>query len=217
VTADGGKTWSLRTWAAGAFWPGNGIVGEEHFRSSGEGWFGGLALQAQTYSTLDGGVTWQAHTVPIASGLYPTPSVEDPNMDVQVFLLPQSGVVASVIGGYGTTHFFTSFDHGATWKVVVSPPNATPYTSYLYVDDLNWWAMGAGSLYKTSDSGQTWTRIDASSLLDNWIYSPHLIDATHAWARLTFVSADANTALVVSADGGVTWTPVNVPQPPASA
>jgi photosystem II stability/assembly factor-like uncharacterized protein len=211
-TADGGQTWTPRQWPASAFWPGNGILGEQHFRSDGEGWFGGLGLQAMAYSTPDGGNSWQTHAIPIAPGLFSTPPAADPNVNVDVTLLPQTGVLTVVTGAYGQQHRFTSFDHGETWKLVDSPPNATPYTSYLYVDDQHWWAMGAGSLSKTSDAGQTWTRLEASPPLETWFYSPHVIDAGHAWAQLTWIAtSSSDSALVMSSDGGVSWTPVSVP------
>jgi photosystem II stability/assembly factor-like uncharacterized protein len=119
-----------------------------------------------------------------------------------------------VTGAYGQQHSFTSFDHGATWNLVVAPPNASPYTSYVYVDDQHWWAMGSGSLFKTSDAGQSWMRVEAPVPLEGWIYSPHVIDAGHAWAELTAISVTgSDSALVISSDGGVSWAPVNVPQP----
>jgi photosystem II stability/assembly factor-like uncharacterized protein len=212
-TADGGQTWTPRSWPSGAFWPGNGIVGEQHFRPGGEGWFGGLGLQATAYSTQDGGASWQSHAIPIAPGLFPTPPAADPNVDVQVALLPQIGVLTVVTGAYGQQRSFTSFDHGATWQLVVSPPNASPYTSYVYADDQHWWAMGSG-LFKTSDAGQHWTRFEAPAPLQGWIYSPHVIDAGNAWAELTAITTSgSDSALVMSSDGGVSWAPVDVPNP----
>lgn len=210
-TLDGGQTWTARSWLDGAFWPGNGIPGEQHFRRSGEGWFGGLGLQAMAYSTPDGGTNWKSIAIPLAPGLFPTPSPDDPNFEVQVVLLPLAGVLAVVSGGFGWQRAFTSFDGGATWKLVASTPDLTPPRDFLYVDAKHWWAMGSKSVYRTSDAGQSWKRVEAPGLLEGWKYSPHVIDSGHAWAQLT--SASAESALVLSSDGGVGWTPANLPQP----
>jgi hypothetical protein len=74
--------------------------------------------------------------------------------------------------------------------------------------------MGSGSLFKTSDAGQHWTPVEIPAPLLGWIYTPHVIDAGHAWAELTAISTSASdSALVMSSDGGVSWGPVNVPNP----
>jgi hypothetical protein len=212
-TVDGGQTWTPRSWLDGSFWPGNGIPGEQHFRRNGEGWFGGLSLKAMAYSTPDGGITWRSLAIPLAPGLFPTPSPDDPNFDVNVVLLPGAGVLAVVGGPFGWERAFTSFDGGATWKLVSSPPDLTPIASFLYVDAKHWWAMGTGSVYRTSDAGQTWKRVEAPALLEGWKYSPHVIDSGHAWAELLTTTPTVQGALVLSSDGGVSWTPANVPQP----
>ncbi len=212
-TLDGGRTWTTRSWLDGAFWPGNGIPGEQHFRLNGEGWFGGLSLQAMAYSTPDGGINWKSIAIPLAPGLFPTPSPDDPNFDVQVVLLPQAGVLTIVGGGFGWQHGFTSFDGGATWKLVASTPDLTPFQHLLYVDAKHWWVIGAGGLSKTADAGQSWKRVQAPVLLDGWTYSAHVIDSGHAWAELTSSTSTAGSALVMSSDAGVSWTPANVPQP----
>jgi photosystem II stability/assembly factor-like uncharacterized protein len=213
-TADGGQTWNPRSWAPDAFWPGNGIVGEQHFRANGEGWFGGLGLKAMAYSTPDGGTSWQTHSIAIAPGLFPTPSPDDPNLLVNVDLLPDAGVLAVVGGPFGWQRGFTSFDGGATWKLVSWPPYPTLFGNFLYVDAKHWWAMRADALFKTSDAGQSWKRVQAPTLLDGWIYTAHIIDSEHAWAELTEITTSpGQSAMVMSSDGGVTWTPIDVPKP----
>ena len=213
-TADGGQTWNPRSWAPDAFWPGNGIVGEQHFRGNGEGWFGGLGLKAMAYSTPDGGTSWQTHAIAIAPGLFPTPSPDDPNFDVNLFLLPEAGVLAVVGGPFGWERAFTSFDGGATWKLISWPPDPMPFGNFLYVDAKHWWAIRADALFKTSDAGQTWKRVQAPMPLDGWIYSAHIIDSEHAWAELTEPTiAPGRSAVAMSSDGGVTWTPIDVPRP----
>lgn len=76
-------------------------------------------------------------------------------------------------------------------------------------------AMRYGTLFKTSDSGQTWKQ--AAQIMDEWDYLPGVIDARHAWARLRALPAPGNapqgTGLAITADGGLHWTCVNVPQP----
>jgi photosystem II stability/assembly factor-like uncharacterized protein len=167
------------------------------------------------YSTPDGGTSWQSHAIPIAPRLFPTPSPDDPNFDVNVDLLPDAGVLAVVGGPFGWERAFTSFDGGATWNLVSWPPDPAPFGNwkFLYVDPKHWWTLRADALFKTSDAGQSWKQVRAPLLLDGWIYTVHIIDSNHAWAELTSTTATPASALVMSSDGGVSWTPANVPQP----
>ena len=126
-------------------------------------------------------------------------------------VLPGAGVLAVVTGSFGQQRAFTSFDRGATWRLIVSLPGATTFADVLYLDGHTWWSMQSGFLYKTSDSGQSWKELQAARLQESWSYSPQVIDANDAWAQLT--DALNENALALSSDGGVSWTAVNVPPP----
>jgi len=115
----------------------------------------------------------------------------------------------------GNTVGFTSFDGGSTWRRLSPPPGETTFDDYVFQDPFHWWAMRYGTLFKSPDAGQS--RKEVAQELDEWDYLPGVIDSKHAWAHMQVVFPSTNppqgTGLAMSDDGGVHWTPVNVPRP----
>jgi photosystem II stability/assembly factor-like uncharacterized protein len=217
-TSDGGDHWialpQLPTWQ----FLGKGGFATFAFRGSSEGWIGGGTPDRPTvYSTIDGGISWQPHPLPtVVSGKGGVPDgAALPLIDTNVYMLPGAGVLAVALDPNATQVGLTSFDGGSTWRRLPPPPGETAYSDFIFVDTFHWWAMRNGTLFKSSDAGQTWKEV--AQQLDEWDYLPQVIDAKHAWAQMTVVFPSANpfqgTGLAVSADGGVHWTPVNVPKP----
>jgi photosystem II stability/assembly factor-like uncharacterized protein len=217
-TADGGDHWIALPPPPAWQFLGKGGFATFEFRSASEGWIGGGTPDRPTvYSTIDGGESWQAHPLPVvASGKGGVPDgAALPLLDTNVYLLPRAGVLAVAIDQYSAAVGLTSFDGGSTWRRLPPPPGETTYSDFIFVDTFHWWAMRNGTLFKSSDAGQTWK--EAAQQLDEWDYIPQVIDAKHAWAQMTVVFPNANplrgTGLAVSSDGGVHWTPVSVPKP----
>jgi hypothetical protein len=73
--------------------------------------------------------------------------------------------------------------------------------------------MRFGTLWKSSDAGQSWKHVGQQ--LDDFDYRPHVIDAKHAWAELRSSTGTRFpvTGLAMSSDAGLHWTYVNVPKP----
>ena len=73
--------------------------------------------------------------------------------------------------------------------------------------------MRTGDLWKSSDAGGSWKLV--SQQLDGWQYSPHVIDANHAWAEIDTSAPGALYAggLALTSDGGLHWTQVSAPTP----
>jgi hypothetical protein len=75
--------------------------------------------------------------------------------------------------------------------------------------------MHYGALFKSSDAGASWKQV--SLQIDDWDYLPQVIDAKHAWAQMVAPFPQANafngTGLAITSDGGLHWSPVNVPNP----
>ena len=195
---------------------GKGGFSELAFRGPGDGWMGGFAQQSTVYSTIDGGVAWQAHSLPVAvvgKGGFAVGSA--PLVETSVSLLPGAGVLAVVFDPNANPIGLTSFDRGSTWRRLAPPPGNTSYTDFIFQDTFHWWAMRFGTLFKSSDAGQTWKQV--SLQLDDWDYVLQAIDDKHAWAQLvaTFPrsSPPQGTGLATTADGGLHWNPVNVPIP----
>jgi hypothetical protein len=177
---------------------------------------GGFAQQSRVNSTIDGGVTWQAHDLPvIVVGKGGFAEGNAPLVETTVSLLPGAGVLAVVFDPNGTPIAFTSFDGGSTWRRLSPPPGNTTYSDFIYQDTFHWWAMRFGTLFKSPDAGQTWKQV--SLQLDDWDYVLQVIDAKHAWAQLvpTFPRSTPTqgSGLSTTADGGLHWNPVNVPTP----
>ncbi len=213
-TSDGGDQWTVLPQPPTWFYAGKGGSTAFGFRRPTDGWMGGAVPGRPTvYSTVDGGVTWLPHVLPVdtsssftAGGLL---------AESQVVLLPGAGVLATTIDRSGNSVGLTSFDSGSTWHRLPPPPGETNYGSFIFQDALHWWALRYGTLFKSSDAGQSWK--EAAQQLDEWDYMPQIVDARHAWAQMVAVFPSANrphgTGLAVTADGGVHWDPVRVPQP----
>ncbi len=215
-TADGGDTWAVLPQVPTFPFPGKGgsFSTSLAFRSPIEGWLGGGGAPGGrvVYSSIDGGVTWQPHTLPVPAGVFK----RDPFApDTSVYLIPGAGVIAVTTDPAGNLAGFTSFDGGSTWRRLSPPPGETTFGDYVFQDTFNWWAMRFGTLFKSSDAGQSWKEV--AQELDEWDYLPGIIDLKHAWAQMQVIFPSTNppqgSALAMSSDGGVRWTPVNVPQP----
>lgn len=215
-TADGGDNWSVLP--QGPSFPiggkGGAFSANFAFRSPIEGWLGGGGAPGSrvVYSSIDGGVTWQPHPLPVPAGVFKS----DPFApDTSVYLIPGAGVMAATTDGQGNSVGFTSFDGGSTWRRLSPPPGETTFGDYVFQDTFHWWAMRYGTLFKSPDAGQSWTEV--AQEMDEWDYLPGIIDAKHAWAQMQVVFPSTNppqgSALAMSSDGGVHWTPVNVPRP----
>lgn len=175
---------------------------------------GGRRDKPAVYSTSDGGLTWQAHVLP-SSALQPGQGGKPLQTGTSIMVVPGGGVLAMATDEVGYPVAYSSFDGGTTWRRLVPAPGETRYADLVFVDARNWWAMRFGTLFKTSDAGQTWKQV--AQMMDEWDYVPGVIDARHAWAQLRALPAPGNapqgTGLAMTADGGLHWTFVNVPQP----
>ena len=118
---------------------------------------------------------------------------------------------------------FTSFDGGSTWNYVARPPSDYQDIGYQgigYQDATHWWAATAsGTLFKSSDAGQTWKQV--SSHLTAGVYTFHFVDSQHAWAQVDtpFVRSERPnvvrgvvSTLLSTSDAGLHWAKVATPQ-----
>jgi photosystem II stability/assembly factor-like uncharacterized protein len=183
------------------------------FRTTSEGWAGAQGTaQPKAYTSGDGGHSWNARQLPMPPG-----HIGVDNYSTNVLFLPSGGVAATIsyggvsavgpdtqIASYGVT----SFDGGASWTYTNLPPG-TPvgtYPSYGYQDSLHWWAVEGNVLYKSSDAGQSWTRI--ADAIPSGLNFLRVFDARTAWARPDPL---LSSGLTLTSDGGLHWTPANVP------
>jgi photosystem II stability/assembly factor-like uncharacterized protein len=201
VSRDAGSSWQPRPAPPAD-------ASQLRLRRPTEAWMTGFdSGPPHVYSSGDIGESWQRHDLPSPPG-----GSWDPGSYFQptVELLPQAGVVASVVPQGGAPPFIaTSFDGGVTWRQVLLPGGAVAYE-----DSFHWWAMGDRSLYKSSDAGQTWTEVTRA--LPDWMYRPQLyiLDSKHAWVSVSVpasLSSPGGSGLAFTDDGGLHWTRAQVP------
>jgi photosystem II stability/assembly factor-like uncharacterized protein len=221
TTEDGGDTWRrLPDLPRGAV--------EPVFRGP-EAWLSVYASQPgkfYVYASVDRGLAWSPVELALPAGIQPATAAPQ-FFNAQVNLMPGAGVAVSVLFGAecgkGSACArpdqaqFVSFDRGGTWARVSALPGAFSFHDIAYQDVTHWWALGAGSLFKTSDAGQTWQQVNSMAPSGQSVL--HVVDAQHAWAQLTtFVQTNDGvihlSAVVVTNDGGLSWSRVPQPQLP---
>ena len=198
MTTDGGDSWSLL--------PDPPIdLSSVAFRTSSVGWAGGAgAGMPYIYATADTGRTWVKQALPTP------PNWGAAEFSAFVELVPKLGAVG-IVGFQTSSYETTSFDLGHTWTLVF-PPVTLPegeFPNIAYLSSTQWWAVAGSVLYKTSSGGQRWARITAA--LPPNLFLLKVLDAQHAWAQYNNL---AGTGLTYTSDGGVHWTPTNVPRSP---
>lgn len=209
ATYDGGVTWT----AVPAPLPPSttvdaaGSAAELAFRSDGEGWMGASLESPQVYLTMDGGLSWRA--IPL-----PTPEAGFAIYTTVVRLLPGGAVLAIVGSPGGFLGGYVSGNRGASWGRVEPLPQPEWLADASFLDSANWWVSRYGFLYKTSNSGQNWTRVPVRSLPSGWNIGPiHVIDAKHGWWTMVETTDSRDSALMMTSDGGSSWRAVAMPTP----
>ena len=177
------------------------------FRGPSEGWIGGRGDPLpHVYSSSNGGRSWNRHDLPIPRyGLAP-------GAIASVRLLPETGLVASFDEGNGPDYPITSFDGGASWSFVATPPTyGVTFRGFVsFQDAYNWWDTDGSTLFKSSDSGQTWS---LSTQVLAGLFFCQFLDSKHAWGLFRGAAGASSQGLASTADAGRHWTQVSVPDP----
>jgi photosystem II stability/assembly factor-like uncharacterized protein len=173
------------------------------FRGAVEGWAGARGPGSPgIYTSQDAGDTWKKHELPTPPGYLP-----DNLYSTYLQLLPAVGAAVTI--SYNTANYkLTSFDKGGSWAYTTPPMPAPTGTdlSYGYQDSSHWWAVGGGVLYKSSDGGQSWTRI--TDTMPAGLNLLQILDSRNAWAQF---NDPTGVGLTDTSDGGLHWTSANVP------
>lgn len=220
TTADGGETWlRLPDAPQDSYGP--------VFRGT-EAWLGAYATplgRVHVYTSFDGGVDWSSVEIPVPPAFQPKSSGPQ-FFTAQVRLLLGAGVVVLLSVGSECQRAtpcvrpdeiqFVSFDHGGTWMGVPPPPGEFGFGDIAYEDSVHWWAIGQGLVFKSSNAGYTWQQI-APIAPAAGRFALHVIDSQHAWAQNSMFMTQGGggfqvSAVVVTNDGGLSWTRVIPPK-----
>lgn len=215
ATVDGGRSWR-RAYPSTALRPAVDVA----FVSPNVGFGLGVVGDGRAIlRTNDGGRTWRS------IGRLPADPVEPQGEPILAFVDADHGWVAIVDGLLATR------DGGRTWhRVPKAPPGGVAFA-----DALHGCAGRYDTVAQTTDGGTSWAPVRATdglvacaaSLLEPaWALgaqgiSPNnsslslgaIVDATHAWA-MGLLDATPTRGLVVTSDGGGTWTAYRWSSPP---
>jgi photosystem II stability/assembly factor-like uncharacterized protein len=195
-TSDGGQNWvQLNS-------PGLSVVQQLAFPDAQHGWVlattntAGNNTTCAVMATADGGQTWtQQWTGEIQQGGRPN----------QIQFLDTSNGFALI----GNT-FIATMDGGADW---VKRPIAQGMSSFSFSNHLVGWAVGANSIWHTTDGGVTWhsqwtipDKIKSEFPGDGSVVT--FVSPNAGWALIQGESAMQQTSKMVlhTDDGGSNWT-----------
>ncbi len=220
-TTDGGRSWSKLATAPVKYGDGNMFIA---FSDAQHGWFedrsaGMGQLPGELLATKDGGLTWtrvaQSGSVNAApgtpgvlpSGVLPFGGSLTAQSDGTLWL---TGAQRATGGGPGYLWLFKSTDGGKSWSQMslpvpagheedatnVSDPTFIGKTGLLSV--IYTGQQSASALYRSSDSGQTWS-LQGTLNMGGW---PVFANPLNGWQT-------DGQHLYRTTDGGRTWSTVN--------
>jgi photosystem II stability/assembly factor-like uncharacterized protein len=170
---------------------------------------------APIYASTDAGVTWTQTTAPGDNWSAVAASADGTKL--VAVSAPQWGL--NIDGYVGGGFIYSSLDAGATWKQTSAPTNAWSSVAssadgarLVAVSAPRWnWKLqsyvGEGVIYRSVDSGATWTRITAPS--NHWTSVACSADGAK-WVA-TAGGHDTLGLIYASTNTGVTWTATTAP------
>lgn len=179
-TLDGWKTWEPIAESVAA------SAQRMYFRTSRLGFLIGDSLSF----TLDAGNTWT--TLP-----WNRPGQATRNPEGFLFLNDSVGFLGDAAGSPHRSRILKTRDRGATWELKSEWDSDYGGQHFQFPGGRVGYAQG-GSLFKTTDSGETWKPLPNPPGLGGWIHFPD--------ERVGF--APDYTKLYKTADGGLNWAKV---------
>lgn len=182
VTADGGKTWKVRSLPSY-----RSVVGLQFLPDASIGWM--VTSGGEVFRSTDKGLTWLQVLDPFAGS-------ETPDVSGVHFLDAQNGWLVSSYGGTQSSLYRTT-DGGSTWSPV--PEVSRSLSSVSFGDQQHGVAVGAeGQVLVTQDGGVSWT-LRPSGITDG-LTKVQFADAS------TVVALGASGQIIRSVDAGLTWS-----------
>ena len=148
------------------------------------------------WRSSDGGQTWHSSDPPIAGRV----------VDIEISpAFAVDGIVFAATPG----SIFRSTDRGVTWQEFARPSNASPtaemvLSSHYAVDNTVVVRLSDSTLWRTSDAGATWTRVDEGlgTAIGNTVTD---LDVAAIGTNSVALLAATAANLSVSYDFGATW------------
>ena len=177
-SSDAGSSWNSITTPIGS--GGANAFNDIIFTSSNTGWLvgsNGLVLK-----TIDGGQNWIQQTLPTTQSLNK---------------ISFSGNLGCIVGNNGTV--LVSNDAGATWALK-STITSNSIQDVQVVGPSTIYISGPGNntIFKSSDSGQSWTQLIVNGSIYTSISKIKFFDGNKGWAL-------ANDKIYYTQDAGHTW------------
>jgi photosystem II stability/assembly factor-like uncharacterized protein len=191
------------------------------------------------WTTSDGGSTWTAAQLPTNFA----PSFSSSPADVSCFAdgsCIADGTTSAKPGGASTAEMISSIDAGLTWSTATTPSVSSMAGVMSCSSDEHCVAVqmqndvhgipAANGVLATSDAGATWSLLAAPSLDSANVNRPIGIDSlacatsTTCWASAHVIESLCEgscgyvadrAVMLVSLDGGKTWTSDPLPAPPS--
>ena len=164
------------------------------------------------YRTIDGGRTWSPQALPVPAG-YPSNWFDNCTCSVTPvqFPDPQDGAIV-VIHDYASQpaglSMFITHDGGSTWEArsLPKPPTCSlpSFPSADFISGSVGWVMECDAIYRTEDSGSTWTRVYQLPPNGQGI-EIDFVDRSNGWAIFENYPGP-RPRLYHTSDGGRTWS-----------
>lgn len=177
-----------------------------------------LPISAQAPEAEEPAAEAAADTPPIPEPETAKPAATDPALlDAEVLPRASRSLLLDAVrtsAGYfavGERGHVLASDDGVTWRQAAVPTRAT-LTAIASVDGVMWAAGHDGVIVHSTDGGQTWVRRRAAP----WSYD--IVDPSEGVPVMDLLFTDAKNGfaigayslMLVTSDGGVTWTPRSV-------
>jgi photosystem II stability/assembly factor-like uncharacterized protein len=222
-TADGGADWTRQVVASTDEFRGVAFVNATqgwatsfhatHYDYQGEAddWRGSI------WHTNDGGLTWQAQTLPDNASLLNRIKFIDAQHGWAV------GVEYTGNDQYGRPQHagivYRTINGGQTWEEFYSPGADITLTGVEWVDANHGWVVGfpnrsdltGGFVFHTADGGQTWQRQTPGGIYDP-LWDVQFIDVNRGYAVGFNYIAAWGPPVFRTLDGGATWQKIRMAQ-----
>jgi photosystem II stability/assembly factor-like uncharacterized protein len=171
------------------------------FADAEHGWIAGGAYNIAgglIGKTNDGGKTWE-----FSSGILSThPRANGLKIEALHFFDKDNGVAAADGG-----KIYLTADGGENWGEVRRFTGPTDYLFDLhFLDESTGWAAGLAGLFRTTDGGETWSRLtDRGKRLEGRAVT--FVDESNGWI------VGQHGVVMTTTDGGRSWREVEIPLP----